>query len=494
MIAAFKNHLSTNEKILAGLFLAIKLAILLVLPLTGDEAYFISWGQHPALGYYDHPPVVGWSIYLLSFINEHYYFYRLFAFASAFFVAWLVYRLLEPGKGGYTAVMVAMIFLVSPLSLFAVFLANDIVLLIFGVLGFYYFSKALEKESFLLAALAGVCLGLTFLSKYLSVPLFVGMILYLVFNRRPGAWKLVLVAMAIASLFMFENILFNLNNCWNNILFNLVARTKGGGFNLGYMALYFVVLGFAVPPQGLYRLGKLYPLNISPLVRQALYISICFLVVFLLASSFKRIGLHWLYLPVTFIYLLFCLLPTERLHGLLKYNAILSILVGVILFLVITQIDELFAGNKKYRDALVYTQTESICPALSAGETIYTLSYSQNSVLAYHCKNNSFHVFANTSKYGREDDKRINYREHDGSTLKILLPDIDDRKKIESHFSSVEITTIPMVESIDYYLLEGKDFSFESYRPVIDKIIKQYYSPPAWLPTASCNFTQKYGL
>ncbi|MCP3686963.1 MAG: glycosyltransferase family 39 protein, partial [Gammaproteobacteria bacterium] len=155
MITAFKDHLSANEKVLVGIFLSIKLAILLVLPLTGDEAYFITWGQQPELGYYDHPPVVGWAIYLLGFISEHYYFYRLFAFLSTCFVSWLIYRLLEPSKGGYIAIMVAVIFLVSPLSMFAVLLVNDIVLLMFGFLGFYYFTRSLEQNSLALAALAG---------------------------------------------------------------------------------------------------------------------------------------------------------------------------------------------------------------------------------------------------------------------------------------------------------------------------------------------------
>ena len=32
------------------------------LPITGDEAYFAIWGQRPDLGYYDHPPMVGWML------------------------------------------------------------------------------------------------------------------------------------------------------------------------------------------------------------------------------------------------------------------------------------------------------------------------------------------------------------------------------------------------------------------------------------------------
>jgi len=56
------KHLSNNQKLIVGLFLALKLGVLILLPLTGDEAYFITWGSDVSLGYYDHPPVIGWLI------------------------------------------------------------------------------------------------------------------------------------------------------------------------------------------------------------------------------------------------------------------------------------------------------------------------------------------------------------------------------------------------------------------------------------------------
>ncbi len=49
------------------LFWALVLLIValfqLYFPIASDEAYFISWGATPALGYYDHPPLPGWSSY-----------------------------------------------------------------------------------------------------------------------------------------------------------------------------------------------------------------------------------------------------------------------------------------------------------------------------------------------------------------------------------------------------------------------------------------------
>ena len=494
VIQAFSRHLTTNEKLIVGVFLALKLALLILLPLTGDEAYFISWAQVPALGYYDHPPAIGWVIYLLGYANDHFYFYRLFAYVTAFIVTWLIYRLVQTTQDDSIAMLAALVFLVSPLSLFAVVLVNDVLLLIFGLIGFYCVVKALDKTSIAYAIVAGLFLGLAFLSKYLSAPLFIGIILYLVYNRRQHGWRLALVAMAITSLFVIENLYFNWHSCGNNILFNLFSRTKGSEFNPGYLALYFAILVFAVPPQGIYRLAKLKFLTLAPQFKMALYVSASFLLVFLLVSSLKRIGLHWIYLPVTFIYLLFALLPAGQLRGLLKYNAIFSILIAIALLFVVTQIDDLFAENKKYRDALVYTQTEKICEALPPGETIYTLSYSQNSVLSYHCQNNRFHVIANTSKYGREDDKRVNYLEKDGHLLYVLLPSLGDREKIDRYFESTRLINLPMTDSIDYYLIKGRGFDFDAYRPVIEKIRDRYYNPPSWLPVASCEFTEKYGL
>lgn len=487
--------LSTQEKSLVGLFLILKLAILILLPLTGDEAYFISWAEDLSLGYYDHPPVIGWLIYLLSFISKDYYFYRLIAFSSVLFVSYLLYGMVKQSKGKQVALLVALIFLLSPLSLLSVILVNDVTLLVFGLLGFIYFSRALESDSYQHAVIAGVFLGLSFLSKYLSAPLFIGLIIYLLVNRKKVNWTLVAVGLFIVSLFVFENLYFNYLNCWNNIVFNLYSRTEGGGFNAGYLALFLLTFFVVIPPQGVFRLIKAMPLVLNDTAKQIVYVTSCFLIVFTLVSTFKRIGLHWLYLPTIFTYLLFQFLPVERLRSLMKYNALLSLVFAIALIFIMTQAETLFADHKNYREALIYTQTQTICKNLSEGETIYSLSYSKNSVLAYHCRNNRFHVISNTAKYGREDDKRVNFSQIDGETLWVLITDLGDVKKIDDYFLSNRIHRIRMNDKVDYYLVEARGFQYEAYKKkVIQKIAGRYYSPPDWLPLGSCKFTQKYKL
>ena len=52
-----------------GATLIFRAWLAVVVPFTGDEAYFLVWGRQPAIGYYDHPPMVGWMLALLAPIN-----------------------------------------------------------------------------------------------------------------------------------------------------------------------------------------------------------------------------------------------------------------------------------------------------------------------------------------------------------------------------------------------------------------------------------------
>ena len=50
--------------------LLLKFAWAAYLPLTGDEVYFHLWARNPGMGYYDHPPMVGWWLSLLLWFGD----------------------------------------------------------------------------------------------------------------------------------------------------------------------------------------------------------------------------------------------------------------------------------------------------------------------------------------------------------------------------------------------------------------------------------------
>ncbi|MCD6532277.1 glycosyltransferase family 39 protein, partial [bacterium] len=45
---------------------ALRLALIFCFDLTPQEAYYWNFGRHPALGYYDHPSVMPWTIFLTT--------------------------------------------------------------------------------------------------------------------------------------------------------------------------------------------------------------------------------------------------------------------------------------------------------------------------------------------------------------------------------------------------------------------------------------------
>ena len=56
------TRLSPRGWFFAGLAatLAFRAWLSAAMPFTADEAYFVLWGRRPDLGFYDHPPMIGW--------------------------------------------------------------------------------------------------------------------------------------------------------------------------------------------------------------------------------------------------------------------------------------------------------------------------------------------------------------------------------------------------------------------------------------------------
>ena len=42
---------------------AARLVVAAITPLSEDEAYYRLWSLRPALGYFDHPPMIAWMIW-----------------------------------------------------------------------------------------------------------------------------------------------------------------------------------------------------------------------------------------------------------------------------------------------------------------------------------------------------------------------------------------------------------------------------------------------
>lgn len=276
--------------------LLIKLGLAYFLPMSGDEAYFIIWAKHLDFGYYDHPPMVGWILYLLRFIGHGELLMRLPAVLFSSVIGMLIFRLLMP-YGEERAAWVAVIFLLSPVTLMDVLITTDTPLILFVFLSVYALVRALQRDSRVWYALSGAAMGLAFLSKYFAVLLGLAYLAFFVFalsgKRRWSNFAIVLLA---ATPFVVLNVYWNYTHCWDNILFNLYNRNTGARFSYRNVVLYLITTLYLMTPPVFYYAWRqrAVPKPVADIdMRLYGYAFVLPILVFLLLSLKKTIGLHW---------------------------------------------------------------------------------------------------------------------------------------------------------------------------------------------------------
>ncbi|MBP6422635.1 MAG: glycosyltransferase family 39 protein, partial [Propionivibrio sp.] len=152
--------------------LAFRLWFSAALPLTGDEAYFVFWGEHPAGGFYDHPPMVGWWLTALLAVSRAEWFLRLPATLLPLVLAWGAWMMARP-SGVERARVAAWLVLMQPVNVWNVLITTDTPVILFSMLSMLAYFAALRcagqpRRSLLWHVAAGALLGLAFLGKYFA--------------------------------------------------------------------------------------------------------------------------------------------------------------------------------------------------------------------------------------------------------------------------------------------------------------------------------------
>jgi 4-amino-4-deoxy-L-arabinose transferase-like glycosyltransferase len=174
--------------------LLLKIVIAAGFPITGDEAFFYQWGVRPAWGYSDHPPMVGWLLAVLHGISDA----PLVLFMAV--SAWCYVRANASADRG---------------------------------VGWY--------------ALAGLFIGLAFLSKYFAVLLGMAYGVHILGWRRERWWALALMfAAALPSIAV--NVVFNMTHGWTNVMFNVFNRNEGGRWNIETPVTYVAMVAYLLTP------------------------------------------------------------------------------------------------------------------------------------------------------------------------------------------------------------------------------------------------------
>ena len=200
--------------------LALRLGVGANIHLTEDEAYYRLWSMAPALGYYDHPPMIAWWIWLGRHIaGDTALGVRLLPILASAATSLLVFDLARlVGADRATTLRAGSWFNAMLLVAAGGFLAvPDAPASLFWTATLVCVLRAARDNSWRWWAAAGLAAGLATLSKYSALFLAPGVLLWLIVTpsgrgrlRTLGPWLACLIAAGVFSL----NVLWNADHQW----------------------------------------------------------------------------------------------------------------------------------------------------------------------------------------------------------------------------------------------------------------------------------------
>jgi hypothetical protein len=470
-----------------------------VAPVTADEAYFILWGRSPALGYYDHPPMVGWMLAPLAAISDAPWLLRLPAVLAPPLAALGVLAALRGwfGRDHDTANLAALAVLLVPMNVWNVLVTTDTPLVLFSVASVLVFARAARSGSNGWFFISGILLGLAFLSKYFAVLLGLAYLVWAIVSKNPKAFLFVFLG---GLPFGLLNLYWNLNACWCNVMFNAINRHEGdgSGWSVATPALYAASLAYLAAPllwfawRGRSRLREAWR---RPGERALLLAWLVPFAVFAALSPVKRIGLHWLlsFMPAL---VLSAALALERRHLALsvRFFAVLAVLHAIPIAIVAALPLESWQSSRFYPRLVFPGRIAELLTAVAPdlpGKSLAADSYASAALLAYHARH-PVPVFGRGTSHARQDDIDTDWRVYAGKDLVVLRREAPLPQDYQPYFRTIEVRKIALGGG-SYHAILGRGFDYESYRTgVLTDIRDRFYRIPARLPVERCYFFERY--
>jgi dolichol-phosphate mannosyltransferase len=226
--------------------------------LLPEEAYYWTYAQHPALGYFDHPPMVAWTVkagtLLLGDTERGVRLVNMLLWVGSCLLLWLTARHWFDER---VATWSAWIFVVLPIFLGVGFIVTpDGPLVFFWMLTLYALTRALQQPRYWF--LAGVAFGAALLSKYYAVILAPSLVWFLLLSpkyrfwlKRWQPWAAVVLALLVFS----PVIIWNSQHQWASFAFQTTRTVGQKGSTLAKVGTFWAMQLAVVTPVGLVALA-----------------------------------------------------------------------------------------------------------------------------------------------------------------------------------------------------------------------------------------------
>lgn len=251
-----------------ALFSLVRAALAPAFGLMPQSAYyFTAYAEHPALSYYDHPPMIGWLLLLSSsLLGKGVLAVRGAVFLTTLGTQLALWTLARRLLGEEAASRALALFTAGGVALLLSYVAvPDVPLLLFWTLALLALHRALFEDGLRDEAheardevsaprrgawlAAGLFMGAAFLSKYTALFLQGGLILHLLLCREhrrrlltPWPWA----ALAVAHLVSLPVYLWNARHGWASFRYQLMGRAAESRFDpedlLGFLLSQAAVL------------------------------------------------------------------------------------------------------------------------------------------------------------------------------------------------------------------------------------------------------------
>jgi 4-amino-4-deoxy-L-arabinose transferase-like glycosyltransferase len=212
-----------------GTITSIRLLYAVILPLAPQEAYYWNYSRHPALSYFDHPPMAAYFIKLTSLVGTSAFSIHLAAVILSVVMTVAIYRLatllFDDWVGFWSAVVINFVFIYS---LGSVIITPDSPMLLFWVLAMIACMEIGRGGGRLWWILLGVFLGAGFDSKYPIVFAGLGALIFFLSSRERRRWFATpwpYAAVLTAFVVTFPVIYWNYAHDWASFAFQTTRRT-----------------------------------------------------------------------------------------------------------------------------------------------------------------------------------------------------------------------------------------------------------------------------
>lgn len=228
--------------LLAGLML-LRLITAGLAGLVPDECYYWLWAQHPAFGYYDHPPMVAWGIAVFTWLSDAALFVRLPFVLSFVALSWLIY---DTGKTLFSETVArrALLWLNACLllSIGSVVATPDPPSVLMWAFGLWALAKLQTTGKGYWWLVFGLFAGLGVEAKYTNFFLGLGVLAWFLLDKparkgllTPWPWLGALIAAAA----MVPNLIWNAQHGWITFA-KQFGRMEGAHFTAQYLPEFVV--------------------------------------------------------------------------------------------------------------------------------------------------------------------------------------------------------------------------------------------------------------